>query len=153
MSDDQPASYWVQVRRPGASRIVTIDRDTDVGRDADDGLLLDDPTVSRRHLRLGPTAMGLVVVDLGSANGTTIDGERLVEPRIVRPGNVVRLGETELVVFEGRDQPATGSTAAVTPPAGDADAAVERPSAGARRLLRTTRSPFKGTNRPPDARR
>jgi pSer/pThr/pTyr-binding forkhead associated (FHA) protein len=140
MSDAGPASYWVQVREPGRSRIVTISTDTDVGRDADDGLLLDDPTVSRRHLRLEPTGSGLVAVDLGSANGTTVDGERLTEPRILRPGNVVRLGETELVVFEGRDQQA---------PARAEGSLTERPSAGARRLLRgASRTGLKGTNRP-----
>lgn len=120
--------FWVQVREPtNAARVVSVSVDTEVGRDCDDGLLIDDAAVSRRHLRLEPTAHGLVVVDLGSANGTTVDGERLTDPRILHPGSRVQLGETELMVFEGHrvaGEPAPEPTAEMT----------ERPSAGARRL-------------------
>ena len=107
--------------------------DTEVGRDCEPGILLDDPAVSRRHLRLEPTDDGLVVVDLGSANGTTVDGERLTDPRLLRPGSRLRLGETEIMVHEGHA--GAGDQAA----AGAAELS-ERPSEGARRLSKTAAS-------------
>lgn len=138
-------SFWIQVREPSRTRVVTIDRDTDVGRDCDDGILVDDAAVSRRHLRLEPTVDGLVVVDLHSANGTTVDGNRLSEARIVRPGNVIRLGETELVVFEGHQTEGAK-------PAAEGASLAERPSAGARRLnTKSAKSISKGAFRRPGA--
>ncbi len=92
--------FWVQVLEPGhPSRIEKVDADTEVGRDCE-GMLVDDPTVSRRHIRLEPTAVGLVVVDLGSANGTFIDGDRIDDPVILQPGSHLKLGETEIVVHQ-----------------------------------------------------
>ena len=58
-------------------------------------------TASRRHLRLEPADFGLIVEDLSSANGTYIDDDRITEAMVVQAGNVVRLGETELIVHEG----------------------------------------------------
>ena len=134
--------FWVQVREPtNAARVVTIAEDTEVGRDCDDGVLIDDPAVSRRHLRLEPTSAGLVVVDLGSANGTTVDGTRITEPRILHPGSRVQLGETELMIHEAHA--AGGEQVPDTQPLLD-----ERPSATARRLnKRDKRRGFRG--RPP----
>ncbi|MCU0269689.1 MAG: FHA domain-containing protein [Acidimicrobiales bacterium] len=95
------AEYWLQVSEPGhAKRVVTVDSRMEVGRDCH-GILLEDPTVSRRHLTLEPTPAGLVLVDLGSANGTIVDGRRVEGPVALHAGDVIRLGETELVVYEG----------------------------------------------------
>ena len=95
------AIYWLQVSEPGhPSRVVPVDSRLEAGRDCD-GLLILDPTVSRRHLWLEPAPDGLVCVDMGSANGTYVDGERISQPVALRAGNVVKLGETELVVHEG----------------------------------------------------
>jgi pSer/pThr/pTyr-binding forkhead associated (FHA) protein len=98
---DAPA-YWIQILEPGhPSRVEKIDTELEVGRDCE-GMLVDDPTVSRRHITLNPTEVGLVVVDMGSANGTFIDGERMGDPIVLHPGSRLRLGETEIVVHEGR---------------------------------------------------
>ena len=96
-------SFWLQVVEPGhPPRVVTVEGTLDVGRAGDD-LLLDDPTVSRHHLTVGPAEGGLLIVDSGSANGTMVDGERITEPVVVLPGSSIRLGETELRVVEGRE--------------------------------------------------
>jgi len=97
------ADYWLQVTEPGhPARIVTVDGELEVGRDSE-GLLLDDPTVSRRHLMLDASDGVLLCVDFGSANGTYINGARVTDPTALDTGDVVRIGECELVVHEGRD--------------------------------------------------
>ncbi|MFE7779160.1 FHA domain-containing protein [Streptomyces sp. NPDC057445] len=69
-----------------------------IGRAADADVPLDDPDVSRLHCAVTVTDDGLVTVaDLGSTNGTTLDGTE-VGPRPVRlhPGALLRLGESTL---------------------------------------------------------
>src|SRR4051812_44648930 len=128
--------YWLQVTEPGhPSRVVPVENRLEVGRDCD-GLQLDDPTVSRRHLWLDPAPDGLICVDMGSANGTLVDGERIEQPVALRAGNVIRLGESELVVHEGHQ-----TTAASSEPEATIDPH-ERPSEGIRDLNRASAKTF-----------
>ena len=93
-------TFWIQVIEPGhPSRVIPITEELDVGRDCD-GLVVEDPTVSRRHCKLDPTAVGLVVEDLASANGTLVGGVPIDGPVVLAVGDEVRLGETRLVVHE-----------------------------------------------------
>ncbi len=62
-----------------------------VGRSRDCDLHLDDPTVSGRHARLEWRGRHILVQDLGSANGTFVDGER-IETKEIRPGADLRFG-------------------------------------------------------------
>ncbi|AYF74124.1 FHA domain-containing protein [Nocardia yunnanensis] len=66
---------------------------------ADSHEVLSDSGVSRRHLRLVPTPTALSVVDLGSRNGTTVNGVALTGRRELAAGDVVRLGRTEILVL------------------------------------------------------
>ena len=71
-----------------------------VGRDRGCDVVIDDPALSRRHLRVGPGPVP-VLADLGARNGTTVhgaDGVRraLAEPTPVRPGTAVQIGATSL---------------------------------------------------------
>ncbi len=68
-----------------------------MGRDCE-GLLLADPQVSRRHLELRPHAGRVLCTDLGSTNGTFIDGERLTEPTLLDARVVLTLGDTTVRV-------------------------------------------------------
>ena len=82
----------------------------EIGRSA--GISLADSTMSRRHLLLVVRPDGATVTDLGSRNGTTVDGVALTqgEPVELRPGAVVWAGETVLTV-----RPARGRDAATEP--------------------------------------
>ncbi|MFK4152031.1 FHA domain-containing protein [Streptomyces fungicidicus] len=97
-----------------------------IGRSADADVPLDDPDVSRLHCAVTVGSDGRVsVADLGSTNGTTLDGRR-VGPRPVRlaPGSLLRIGESAL-----RLTPAAGprARAATTP---DGEGYVRVPGAG-----------------------
>jgi pSer/pThr/pTyr-binding forkhead associated (FHA) protein len=55
-----------------------------------------DEYASARHARFEPRQDGVWVQDLGSTNGTYLNGARLERPRRLSPGDVVRVGETDL---------------------------------------------------------
>ncbi|MBV9383084.1 MAG: FHA domain-containing protein [Streptosporangiaceae bacterium] len=89
----------------GAARVFTI------GRDAGCDLFIGDMTVSRVHAKLerGHGAGGdWVVTDLGSTNGTRVNGWRVRDPVPVRPGDRVRFGEAEFLI-PGAEPPVTRS--------------------------------------------
>ena len=90
-------------------RRVEVHASIELGRTAD--LVIQDPEVSRRHLKLTPIAGGFIASDLGSANGTSVDGRPLVGDQPVGPGAVLRLGNTDIQVV-----PEVSSAQVVTPP-------------------------------------
>jgi len=55
-----------------------------------------DEFASARHVRFEPRRDGVWVQDLGSTNGTYVNGVRIIEARRLAPGDVVRVGETDL---------------------------------------------------------
>lgn len=63
-----------------------------VGRADNCDVRLADPSVSSRHARLSWQRHQLVLEDLGSANGTWVDGQRLKRPQVIQVGQDVRLG-------------------------------------------------------------
>ncbi len=76
-----------------------------IGRKRGD-LILDDPLVSSAHAQIVARNDGWVIQDLGSTNGTLVDG-RLVRESQLRPGSEISVGSTRLVLFVGLDDPAT----------------------------------------------
>ncbi|HUA50099.1 MAG TPA: FtsK/SpoIIIE domain-containing protein [Solirubrobacteraceae bacterium] len=71
-----------------------------VGRDDDCDLVLSDEGVSRRHVRIAPGASGLgaTVSDLGSINGTWVEGKRIERETEVSPGELFEAGDVALAV-------------------------------------------------------
>jgi pSer/pThr/pTyr-binding forkhead associated (FHA) protein len=64
-------------------------------------LVIDDPGVSRRHARVLPENGGAIVEDLGSSNGTYVNGERISGPVELGAGDEVQVGATVLGVEGG----------------------------------------------------
>ena len=82
----------VVVRGPNAGSRFLIDRDlTSVGRHPDSHIFLDDVTVSRRHAELHRRDDGIHVHDLGSLNGSYVNGERVEDQRLEH-GDEVQIG-------------------------------------------------------------
>jgi hypothetical protein len=85
----------------------------EIGRGGAD-LALDSPAVSRRHARLSGTAAALTLADLGSGNGSSINGVPCLEGEImyVEPGDTVILGDVRFVVeLEPGSAPGGGGNA------------------------------------------
>jgi hypothetical protein len=89
----------VVVRGPNHGAKFLLDRDlTTVGRHPDSDIFLDDITVSRRHAEFRREAVDFWVHDVGSLNGTYVNGERS-EKRQVVTGDEVQVGKFKLVMY------------------------------------------------------
>src|SRR3989337_3090700 len=91
------------VMRSGPTPGVTFRLEGDqltIGRDSSNGVAIDDAEVSRRHARLTFQGGKFVLEDLGSTNGTFVNGQRLAGPRVLKAGEVVSFGEQIVLVFE-----------------------------------------------------
>jgi len=83
----------------GQGRTIELAGPTIVGRDATSGIRLErDEFASARHARIEPRADGAWVDDLGSTNGTFVNGSKLERAQLVRAGDVIKIGATELQV-------------------------------------------------------
>jgi DNA-binding CsgD family transcriptional regulator len=102
---------FLEVWRPAGSDLVplTADRLT-IGRAEDnDVVLADDSQVSRVHAVLDRLGAGWSVRDVGSSNGTFLNGKRLSGETRLDPGDEIRLGRTRIVL---RGSPSAGKPAA-----------------------------------------
>src|SRR3954470_21161154 len=82
---------------PAAGQSIELADELVIGRE-DAGLVIDDPEISRRHARVTPVDGGVMVEDLGSTNGTFVNGERASEPVTLKESGIIRLGTTEVAV-------------------------------------------------------
>lgn len=86
----------VEIKQQGRrSLFVQIREPLEIGRECD-GILLLDLQASRRHAVLSPRGDAVVVEDVGSTNGTFLDGDRITSPVVLTRGNVVQIGDTTL---------------------------------------------------------
>lgn len=97
--------------RAGLNIPLSADGPLLIGRKRGD-LLIDDAMVSSSHAQIVPRDDGWVLQDLGSTNGTLVDG-RLVREEVLKPGAEIAIGGTKLVLFVGlSDANADGPPAA-----------------------------------------
>jgi hypothetical protein len=87
-----------------------------LGKDGSNDVAIDsDPTISRLHAVLERFASGWCLRDLGSRNGTFVNGERVFGERVLRPGDEIRLGATRLVYRADAQAKDATATAAAQP--------------------------------------
>ena len=79
----------------GGRRVVLGEQVLRIGRMADCGVQLADPNVSRYHAEVRPSGDGFTIVDLGSTNGTKVNGARIGE-RALRDGDEIMVGATTM---------------------------------------------------------
>jgi hypothetical protein len=107
-----------------------------VGRAADNPVSIPDTSVSRKHALLRKTSGGWAVSDLGSGNGTLINGEAVADETPLADGDVIHLGDTELRFEGGGD----GAAASDDPSATNEDEDGAPPARNRRPPVRTART-------------
>ena len=85
-----------------AGQVIALEDDVlTLGRDPLSDIILDDAEVSRHHAKLVRQAAGYEIQDMGSTNGSFVDGKRLGgEPLALKPGQVVMLGSNVTLVYQ-----------------------------------------------------
>ena len=96
-------SYQLVVRkgpRPGQVFPLTLDTIT-IGRDPLSDIVLNDPEVSRHHAKIVRQGDGYELQDMGSTNGSFVDGKRMGgDPVSLGPGQVVMLGSNVTLIYQ-----------------------------------------------------
>ncbi len=102
-------SAYLELWRPSGVEPVVLagDRVTVGAEDSNRVCLADDGTVSRLHAVVENYGSGWAVRDLGSRNGTYINGRRVLGEQALHPGDELRIGKTRLI-FRDQDAPARG---------------------------------------------
>lgn len=70
-----------------------------MGRSPNNEIVINDPEISRRHAQILQQGAGFAVEDLGSTNGTFVNGQRCVGVTAVRDGDIIELGDTVRLRF------------------------------------------------------
>ena len=102
---------------------------TTVGRQEDCQLRVGSSQVSRKHCQLFEQEGRLVVIDLGSSNGTYVNGKKVEGQQVLRPGDVLSLGRVKFRVEKldgtGVPKPSDTAVAEVEIPSDDAGSSEE----------------------------
>jgi hypothetical protein len=99
-----------------------------IGRAQDNDVLLDDPQVSRYHAHLMRHGDEIIIEDLGSTNGTLVNGRRITGPHVLQPSETIAVGASVFSV-EGFAAPSTVGMLPQTLTARDFPGPVRQPAA------------------------
>ena len=91
------AFKFISGKYQGGEFPIPDDGELIIGRASDLDLVLVEDMVSRKHAKLTATDGALSIMDLGSTNGTFVNGERS-QDSVAKDGDVIRLGDTELEI-------------------------------------------------------
>jgi hypothetical protein len=106
----------IQTRRD-SRRFVLEQQVIAIGRsDANAIMLPDDPSVSRAHALLERLPAGWAIRDLGSRNGTSVNGKRIWSDRVLHPGDRIEIGSARLVFGRAPSGPADHTVGPDRPP-------------------------------------
>jgi pSer/pThr/pTyr-binding forkhead associated (FHA) protein len=127
---------------PGDGRSFDVEDAVELGRGVAGSPELSDPTISRRHARLSiDQAARLSIQDLGSRNGTLVNGRLITDVEPLAVGDVIDLGDTTLEVAAIEPgavaPPVAGDQLTRVRPAGVPTPAAEQPAEAARTVTRS----------------
>lgn len=117
-TDTEHAMLRVRVSLKGRPiRSHTFDKDViTAGRDPDSDIYLDNPGISRHHLRMEKTRNGYYAEDLGSANGSYLNDEP-IQKELLRNDDLIRIGKFSLwISYEEDRRAADGQDKISSPP-------------------------------------
>jgi hypothetical protein len=81
---------------PSGARVPCNNQTITIGRLPDCTISVADPNVSRRNTEIRPAGTGFLIVDMGSTNGTKVNGVRIEGERVLSDGDIVSVGNTHL---------------------------------------------------------
>ncbi|QPC84401.1 TIR domain-containing protein [Phototrophicus methaneseepsis] len=98
----QEPGTWIVVRRgPNLNDMFKLDKDVvTLGRDKANDISIEDPEVSRFHLRFMRRDRGYGMEDVGSTNGTFVQNRRVDGLMTLTPGTAIRLGDSVIISYE-----------------------------------------------------
>lgn len=86
---------------PAAGKVYPLDApDISIGRDSTNMIVINDAEVSRRHARMELRGSTYVIQDLGSTNGTFVNGSRISGIQVLNSGDTVAFGEGIVLAYE-----------------------------------------------------
>jgi hypothetical protein len=135
--DQEPVPYLLLAAGPGRGQAFDLRGKVYLGRSQVNTITISDAKVSRSHARLDPVRNTYILTDLGSANGTYVNGVRIAQPIRLRDGDLLQVGDTQLV-FHSRsstrepreNQPQANAPFLAVPTIGSAPAGGNSPVAG-----------------------
>jgi hypothetical protein len=80
-------------------RLVVGPTGATIGRSRQCEIVIDDPNVSRQHAEVRPRGGAWVLTDLGSTNGSRLNGRRITHAEVIQPGDEIEVG-TSVITFE-----------------------------------------------------
>jgi predicted component of type VI protein secretion system len=99
---EQGTFQLVMARGPRPGQIFELPRSTvSIGRDPGNRVVVDDPQISRQHARITPQGGLMILEDLGSTNGTTVNGLRISTAHTLAHGDEIGMGDNVTLVFYG----------------------------------------------------
>ncbi len=93
----------------GKTHELKVDKTT-IGRVDDNMFPLPEASVSSHHCEILLRGTDVVVHDLNSTNGTYINGQQVANEAVLKPGQILRLGQVELRLEDGEGKPATAQS-------------------------------------------
>jgi len=83
----------IRAPRSAAGQAFALAGETTIGRASGCAVSIDDSRVSKIHARVFADGNRWIIEDLGSTNGTSVNGERIDMPRVLGPGDTIQVGE------------------------------------------------------------
>lgn len=114
---------------PEAGRVYPLGARAQIGRAAGNEVHLNDAMASRAHALVEWRGTGYALSDLGSANGTLLNGTRLMQPAMLKAGDVIQVGNTQLTLVLSPVAPA-GAAMRAAPPAVPTSGVMPAPERG-----------------------
>jgi hypothetical protein len=96
LKQPEPGKRPGTIVMPSGDRITLQDGKNLIGRLADCAVVVSDGNTSRHHAQIHRAGSGFVISDLGSTNGTFVNGERLIADLRLADGDIVTLGSVNL---------------------------------------------------------
>ncbi len=101
--DGTEVAYLIVIAGAGVGNIFRIDRELVIGRDERADIRVLDDWTSRHHARLRPELSGTTTVeDLGSVNGTLVNGQKVAATRALKDGDRISVGSMTVLMFTFR---------------------------------------------------